>query len=70
MPAPSKRNWVFADSSTGKKVTKQFETQEQAEAYADANSNISLVRTGPAMKNYATLTHEVKYGKISINKNL
>lgn len=66
MPAPSKRNWVFADSSTGKKVTKQFETQEQAEAYASANSNISLVRTGPTMKNYATLT---KVGNVTkINK--
>ena len=65
MPAPSKRNWVFADSSTGKKVTKQFANEDEAEAYASANSNITLVRTGPAMKNYATLTQVGNVTKIN-----
>tara|TARA_B100000965_G_scaffold386883_1_gene389586 strand:- start:3195 stop:3401 length:207 start_codon:yes stop_codon:yes gene_type:complete len=66
MPAPSKRNWVFTDSDTGKKVTKQFASEDEAVAYANANSNITLIRTGPAMKNYATLT---KVGNVTkINK--
>tara|TARA_B100000965_G_scaffold386884_1_gene389598 strand:- start:2332 stop:2538 length:207 start_codon:yes stop_codon:yes gene_type:complete len=65
MPAPLKRNWVFADSSTGKKVTKQFETQAQAEAHASANSNLTLHRPGPAMKNYATLTQVGNVTKVN-----
>ena len=65
MPAPHKRNWVFADSNTGKKVTKQFVSEDEAEAYASANSHITLVRTGPAMKNYATLTQVGNVTKIN-----
>jgi|TARA_B100000073_G_scaffold291158_1_gene254073 hypothetical protein len=65
MPAPKKRNWVFLDSNTGKKTTKQFETEDQAVAHATANSNLSLVRTGPAMKNYATLTQVGNVTKIN-----
>ena len=64
MPAPTKRNWVFSDSNTGKKVTKQFENEDQALAHANANSNLTLVRRA-TQKNYNTLTQVGNVTKIN-----
>ena len=64
MPAPSKRNWVFADSSTGKKVTKQL--QKKIEPVPSDNKTIDQLKFSTQKKEKLIIEDKPLIDKIKI----